>query len=155
MRFHHRIIVIAAFSPSFLLAQPGPTTPLPTILHQPVRPGGPVRDTYLLTDTIAVRVTGHVLLDGDCGSGRPLYGFQRMEEGEWTNYLPADHIQMMCGLPSDEWVDHPVPLIPTHIARPAYGKPWKPGVYRAVILLVGHTELIGAPFTVLQGPEQR
>jgi len=37
------------------------------------------------------------------------------------------------------------------VARPAYGKPWKPGEYRAVVLLVGDKELVGPPFTVVAG----
>jgi hypothetical protein len=36
------------------------------------------------------------------------------------------------------------------VARPAYGRPWKPGEYRAVVLLVGDRELVGAPFRVVE-----
>ncbi len=124
----------------------------PAIGHGHSRSGAPSAPLYHLSDTIVVRVTGHVKLDGSCSGGTPLYGFQRKEGDAWVDYLPPDRIQMCCGMPDAEWVQRTVGLVPAHVAKPAYGKPWAPGEYRAVILLVGDQELVGPPFTVVEKP---
>ena len=121
----------------------------PSILHRPIRSGKPVPDTYFVSDTIVVTITGHVKLDGSCSGGTPLYGFQRKEGDAWTDYLPPCNVQLCCGMPSAEWFQHTVALIPGHVAMPGRGRPWKPGEYRAVILLAGDQELVGSAFTVL------
>lgn len=124
------------------------TPPEPSIGHLYSRSGRPSAPLYHLTDTIEVTLIGYVKLDGSCGSRTPLYGFQRKEGNRWTDYLPPCNVQLCCGMP-DRWFQETVALIPAHVARPAYGKPWKPGEYRAVVLLVGDKELFGPPFTVV------
>lgn len=126
------------------------TPPEPSIVHAHSRSGAPSAPLYHLTDTIMVSLTGYVKLDGSCGSRTPLYGFQRKEGKRWTDYLPPCNVQLCCGMP-DRWFQETVALIPAHVARPAYGKPWKPGEYRAVVLLVGEKELVGPAFTVVAG----
>jgi|GEM_PF-3126141 len=128
----------------------------PSIVHRPIRSGKPVPDTYFVSDTIVVAITGHVKLDGSCAGGTPLYGFQRKEGDAWMDYLPPCNVQLCCGMPSADWFQHTVALIPGHclsrtsgIAMPGRGRPWKPGEYRAVILLAGDKELIGSAFTVV------
>ncbi len=121
----------------------------PAIVHRPIRSGKPVPDTYFVTDTIVVTITGHVKLDGSCSGGTPLYGFQRKEGDAWTDYLPPCNVQLCCGMPSADWMQHTVALIPGHVAMPGRGRPWKPGEYRAVILLAGDQELVGSAFTVV------
>lgn len=140
---------------SVLHAQPiDPPTfrplPEPSIHHRPIRSGPPTPAFYYVTDTIVVTITGHVKLDGGCSGGTPLYGFQRKEGDAWVDHLPPGNIQMCCGMPDAPWVQHTVGLVPTHVARHAYGKPWVPGEYRVVILLVGDKELVGPPFTVVE-----
>ena len=139
-----------------LSAQPGDPSviiqalkPKPAVHHEPGRNGLSSPAVYGLTDTIVVSVTGHVKLDGNCGGSTPLYGFQRKEGDAWTDYLPPGNIQMCCGRPSAEWFPRTVALIPAHVARPAYGKPWKPGEYRVVIALVGEQFLVGPAFVVV------
>lgn len=124
------------------------TPPEPSIGHLYSRSGRPSAPLYHLTDTIEVTLIGYVKLDGSCSSRTPLYGFQRKEGNRWTDYLPPCNVQLCCGMP-DRWFQETVALIPAHVARPAYGKPWKPGEYRAVVLLVGDKELFGPPFTVV------
>lgn len=121
----------------------------PSIGHGHTRSGVPSAPLYNLSDTIVVRITGQVKLDGSCAGGTPLYGFQRKEGDAWVDYLPPCDVQLCCGMPSSEWVQHTVCLIPQHIAMPGRGRPWKPGEYRAVVLLVGDKELVGPPFTVV------
>lgn len=123
--------------------------PEPSIQHEPRRNGLSSPAVYGLSDTIVVRVTGHVKLDGSCGGSTPLYGFQRKEGDAWTYYLPPGNIQMCCGMPSAEWFQHTVALIPAHVEQHAYGKPWKPGEYRVVIALVGEQFVVGPPFRVV------
>lgn len=138
----------------FLHAQPVDAAPFirppePSIGHLYSRSGRPSAPLYYLTDTIEVRLIGYVKLDGSCGSDRPIYGFQRKEDNRWMDYLPPCNVKLCCGMP-DRWFQETVALIPAHVARPAYGKPWKPGEYRAVVLLVGDKELVGPAFTVVQ-----
>lgn len=152
------LLLLALVIRQALSAQPGDPSfkipalkPEPSIKHEPRRNGLFSPTVYGLTDTIVVRVTGYVKLDGNCGGSTPLYGFQRKEVDAWTEYLPPGRIQMCCGMPSAEWFQHTVALIPAHVARPAYGKPWKPGEYRVVIALVGEQFVVGPPFTVVAG----
>lgn len=123
--------------------------PAPSMLYQPSRSGSRVPDTYFLTDTIVARITGHVKLDGSCAGGTPLYGFQRKEGDAWVDYLPPCNVQLCCGMPSAEWYQHTVALVPTQMAQPGRLRPWKPGTYRAVVLLVGDKELVGPAFVVV------
>lgn len=136
-----------------LLAQPVDpppfiTPPEPSIGHLHTRSGVPSAPIYHLTDTILVSLTGYVKLDGSCSSRTPLYGFQRKEGEVWMDYLPPCNVQLCCGMP-DRWFQETVALIPRHVAMAGRGRPWKPGEYRAVVLLVGDKELIGPPFTVV------
>ncbi|MBL7937748.1 MAG: hypothetical protein JNL43_00195 [Flavobacteriales bacterium] len=131
---------------------PPPFTPPPdpSIGHLHSRSGRPSAPLYYLTDTIEVRLIGYVKLDGSCNSDRPIYGFQRKDGNTWTDYLPPCNVQLCCGMP-DRWFQETVALVPAHVAMPGRGKPWKPGEYRAVVLLVGDKELVGPPFTVVAG----
>jgi hypothetical protein len=123
----------------------------PSIGHARSRSGAPSAPLYYLTDTIVVRITGYVKLDGSCGGGTPLYGFQRREGDTWVDYLPPCNVQMCCGMPSAEWYQHMVGLVPAHVAQPGRGRPWKPGEYRVVVLVVGDKELVGPAFRVVEG----
>jgi len=149
------LLVIISFLLCVLVhAQPGdphPFQPLPepSIGHGHTRSGRPSAPLYTHSDTIVVHITGHVKLDGSCGGGTPLYGFQRKEGDAWVDYLPPCNVQLCCGMPSAEWFQHTVALIPQNTAMPGRLRPWKPGEYRAVVLLVGDKELVGPAFTVV------
>ncbi len=123
----------------------------PSIGHPYSRSGRPSAPLYHLTDTIEVTITGDVKLDGSCSSRTPLYGFQRKEGEVWSDYLPPCNVQLCCGMPSTSWYKQSIGLIPAHVAMPGRGRPWKPGEYRVVVLLVGERELVGPPFTVVAG----
>ncbi len=123
----------------------------PSIGHARSRSGAPSAPLYHLSDTIVVRITGYVKLDGSCGGSTPLYGFQRREGDAWVDYLPPCNVQLCCGLP-DRWFQETVALIPAQVAMPRRGRPWKPGEYRVVVLLVGDKELVGPPFRVVEAP---
>lgn len=150
-------LLALAFTPALALdAQPVDWPKIrarmePAICHGHTRSGIPSAPLYHLSDTIVLTITGHVKLDGSCGGSAPLYGFQRKEGDAWVDYLPPCNVQLCCGMPSEEWVKHTVGLVPAQFARPSYGKPWVPGEYRVVIMLVGDKELVGPPFSVEAG----
>jgi hypothetical protein len=149
-------LLVLMFAPA-LMAQPiDPPTfrppPEPSIGHGHTRSGTHSAPLYHLTDTIVVTITGYVKLDGSCSGGMPLYGFQRKEGDAWVDYLPPCNVQLCCGMPSAEWYQHTVALVPAHVAMPGRLRPWKPGEYRVVILLVGDKELVGPPFRVVEAP---
>ena len=123
----------------------------PSIGHARSCSGAPSAPLYHLSDTIVVRITGSVKLDGSCSGGTPLYGFQRKEGDAWVDHLPPCNVLLCCGMSSAEWVQHTVGLDPAHVAIPGRGRPWKPGEYRVVVLLVGEKELMGPAFTVVEG----
>jgi len=149
------LFLVVLMLPAALSAQPVDWPDIrarlePSIGHLHSRSGVPSAPLYRVTDTIEVTLIGYVKLDGSCASNRPIFGFQRKEGNRWTDYLPPCNVQLCCGLP-DRWFQETVALIPAHVARPAYGKPWVPGEYRAVVLLVGGKELVGPPFRVVEG----
>ena len=121
----------------------------PSIGHVHTRSGKSSAPLYHLSDTIVVRITGYVKLDGSCGGSTPLYGFQRKEGDAWVDYLPPCDVQLCCGMPDAWWNQQSVAFIPAQFDMPERGRPWKPGEYRAVVLLVGDKELVGPPFTVV------
>ena len=152
----HPCVLIALLFASALVAQPVDWPFIhaglePSIGHARSRSGAHSAPLYCLTDTIVVRITGYVKLDGSCGGGTPLYGFQRREGDAWVDYLPPCNVQLCCGMPDAEWVQHTVGLVPAHMAQPSRGRPWKPGEYRVVVLVVGDKELVGPAFRVVEG----
>ena len=157
-------VVLAFLFAAALTAQPiDPPTfhplPEPSIGHARSRSGVPSAPLYQLSHTIVVRITGYVKLDGSCSGGTPLYGFQRKEGDAWVDYLPPCNVQLCCGMPSAEWYQHTVALVPARslsrqsgMAMPGRLRPWKTGEYRVVVLLVGDKELVGPPFRVVEAP---
>ena len=51
-------------------------------------------------DTVWVRITGRVMLDGGCASGMPLFGVEMATDTGWVARIPFAPVQMDCGLPS-------------------------------------------------------
>jgi hypothetical protein len=159
----HPCVLIALLFASALVAQPVDWPFIhaglePSIGHARSRSGAHSAPLYHLNDTIVVRITGHVMLDGSCSGSTPLCGFQRKEGDAWVDYLPPCNVQLCCGMPDADWVQHTVGLVPAHslsrqsgMAQPGRLRPWKPGEYRVVVLLVGDKELMGPPFRVVAG----
>lgn len=90
-------------------------------------------------DTIRVRLTGRVMLNGGCGSGMPLFGVELLTDTGWVDRIPFEMIQMDCGMPWADWEDHVVMLPPLRwwIAshQPEGSKEMRAGSYR--IFFVG------------------
>lgn len=89
-------------------------------------------------DTVWLRITGRVMLDGGCASDRPLFGIERWTDTGWVERLPLQEDQMDCGMPWADWRDHEVMLPPlrwwTVASQPVAAQELKPGMYRVVLM---------------------
>jgi hypothetical protein len=89
-------------------------------------------------DTVWLRITGRVMLDGGCASNRPLFGIERWADTGWVERVPMQHAQMDCGTPWADWRDHEMMLPPlrwwTGANQPAATRELKPGMYRVVLM---------------------
>ena len=61
-------------------------------------------------DTVWLRITGRVMLNGGCGSGMPIIGIEMLTDTGWVERIPFDPTQMDCGLPWADWEDHRITL---------------------------------------------
>ena len=88
----------------------------------------------LSADTVWVRLTGRVMLDGGCASGMPLFGIEMLTDTGWVERIPFDMTQMDCGLPWADWKEHKVMLPPLRwwvsAHQPEGKKTMSPGSYR-------------------------
>ena len=97
--------------------EPHPFLPLPapSILHRPIRSGKPVPDTYFVTDTIVVTITGHPV-GGVCPFGleNQLSVYCDISLKQYAEVLPAAGAihsavrispERMAELTSARWVD--------------------------------------------------
>lgn len=63
-------------------------------------------------DTVWVRITGRVMLDGGCASGMPLFGIEMLTDTGWVERIPFDLTPMACGMPTADWDQHVVMMPP-------------------------------------------
>lgn len=89
-------------------------------------------------DTVWLRITGRVMLDGGCASGMPLFGIEMLTDTGWKERLPRREGQMDCGMPWGDWEERVVMLPPllwwvgANSSEPT--KELKPGTYRIVLM---------------------
>ncbi len=85
-------------------------------------------------DTVWVRITGRVMLDGGCASGMPLFGLEMLTDTGWVERIPFDLTQMDCGMSWADWDQHVVMLPPLRwwvaAHQPEGHKELVPGRYR-------------------------
>ena len=124
--------------PPSIQQPPAPPTAEEIMREISLRPGlKKVEVDRVDTANVWVRITGRVMLNGGCGSGMPLYGVEMRTDTGWVERIPFDPLQMDCGMPWDDWMDHTV-MIPVawwvrvH-SRPREGAV-KPGAYRLVFM---------------------
>ena len=127
--------------------QPPPIVPAPPPLIQPPMTDKdwevmwaqqpPLKDVRLdrvNADTVWVRITGHVMLNGGCASGMPLFGIEMLTDTGWVERIPFDLTQMDCGMPWADWENHVVMLPPLRwwirVHQPERKKEMRPGRYR-------------------------
>lgn len=61
-------------------------------------------------DTVQVRITGRVMLDGGCASSMPLMAVELLTDPGWIERLPMHDWQLDCGLSSADWTDRQVTI---------------------------------------------
>lgn len=127
--------------------QPPPMAPPPPPLMQPPMtekdrevmwaqqpPLKVVQLDHMNADTVWVKLSGRVLLDGGCTSGLPLFGIELLTDTGWVERLPFDLAQMDCGMPWADWEAHVVMLPPLRwwirVHQPERKKEMRPGRYR-------------------------
>lgn len=88
-------------------------------------------------DSVWLRVSGQVMLDGGCASNRPLLGLEMRTGTGWVASVPMAYVQMDCGMPWAEWRKREVMLPPlmSWVARqrPQGQQELVPGHYRVVL----------------------
>jgi hypothetical protein len=104
-------------------------------------------------DTVWVRITGRVMLDGGCASRMPLFGIEMRTDTGWVERIPFDMTQMDCGKPWTDWEDHTVMLPPLRwwvgAHSPTATKELLPGTYRIVLMGGDVKEVRTRPFRLL------
>ncbi|MBL8010542.1 MAG: hypothetical protein JNJ64_08040 [Flavobacteriales bacterium] len=126
--------------PLVLVTPPSIPRPVhPAELHVVMVPGiDSLTVARVNADTVWLRITGRVMLDGGCASNRPLFGIELWTDSGWVERLPLQHAQMDCGMPWADWRDHEVMLPPlrwwTGANQPAATRELKPGMYRVVLM---------------------
>lgn len=61
-------------------------------------------------DTVQVRITGRVMLDGGCASSMPLLAIEMLSDTGWAERLPMHDWQLDCGMASADWTDRQVTI---------------------------------------------
>lgn len=125
---------------------PAPAPPTPPALTQEQweaemakQPGlQQVEVDRMNADTVWVRITGRVMLDGGCASGMPLFGVEMLTDTGWVERIPFDLTQMDCGMPWADWDQHVVMLPPLRwwvgAHQPEGRKELLPGTYRLMFV---------------------
>lgn len=102
-------------------------------------------------DTVHVRITGRVMLDGGCASSMPLVAVELLTDSGWVERLPMHDWQFDCGLSSADWTDRPV-TIPlawwVHNFRNGGDGLLAPGTYRLRFRGANMKDMRTAPFVV-------
>ncbi len=93
-----------------------------------------VRMDRMNADTVCVKITGRVMLNGGCGSGMPLFGIEMHTDSGWVDRIPFDMTQMDCGMSWADWEGHVLMLPPLRWwigeHQPEGKKAMLPGSYR-------------------------
>ncbi|MBL7950803.1 MAG: hypothetical protein JNM62_03725 [Flavobacteriales bacterium] len=89
-------------------------------------------------DTVCLRVTGRVTLDGGCASNDPFVALEMHTDSGWVERLPMPFAQMDCGMPWADWEDRALCVPPLRwwasVRQPEGKKELLPGRYRIVLL---------------------
>ncbi|HMQ76519.1 MAG TPA: hypothetical protein PKE21_10160 [Flavobacteriales bacterium] len=99
-------------------------------------------------DTVWLRISGRVMLNGGCGSGMPLFNIEMRTDTGWVDRIHFEWIQMDCGMPWGDWEGHVVMLPPLRwwvgANSPAATKELMPGTYR-IVLKGGNMQEVRSP----------
>ncbi len=113
---------------------------VPPVLPKQERPVGlkKVELERVSGDTVCLRVTGRVMLDGGCASNNPFFALEMHTDSGWVERLPMPFAQMDCGMPWADWEDRALCVPPLRwwasVRQPEGKKELLPGRYRIVLL---------------------
>ncbi|MBK6831715.1 MAG: hypothetical protein IPG92_13675 [Flavobacteriales bacterium] len=132
---------------------PPPMTPEQWQLELAKQPGlKKVELDRVSADTVWVRITGRVRLDGGCASGMPLFGVEMLTDTGWVERLPNELSQMDCGMPWGDWNQRIVMLPPLRwwvgAHQPEGKKELVPGSYRLSFVGGNGRQLWTDPFSI-------
>jgi hypothetical protein len=65
---------------------------------------------HVNADTVRVRITGTVMLDGGCASSMPLVAVELLTDTGWVERLPMHDWQLDCGMGWVDWTDRQVTI---------------------------------------------
>lgn len=99
-------------------------------------------------DTVWLRISGRVMLNGGCGSGMPLFNIEMRTDTGWVDRILFKWVQMDCGMPWGDWHERVVMLPPLRwwlsVNSPAATKELLPGTYR-IVLRGGNMQEVRSP----------
>jgi hypothetical protein len=83
-------------------------------------------------DTIVLRISGSVMLDGGCASTIPMMALEMRGNGGWKELIPMPEVQMDCGLSVIHWQEHElhIPVVEWIKMHGPVGMAILPGRYR-------------------------
>jgi hypothetical protein len=117
---------------------PQPPTPEETGKAIAARPGLKKLELERVSaDTVYLRITGRILLNGGCASAMPLFGVDMRTGSGWKERLALDPVQMDRGMPWVDWTDHAIAIPLAWWIRRHAGKghtDLAPGHYRLFFL---------------------
>lgn len=61
-------------------------------------------------DTVWLRISGRVMLDGGCASNSPLFAIEMRTDTGWVEHLPMHDHQLDCGAPWADWDRHVITI---------------------------------------------
>jgi hypothetical protein len=114
-------------------AQPIATAPHEEQPQVPAPHGGIMRLVERRGDTLVLRVTGAVMLDGGCTSNSPMMAVEvNVSHDNWLQLASTMDVQMDCGRPTMEWKDHElrIPVVEWTQRHGPQGLAVMPGRYR-------------------------
>ncbi len=109
------------------------TAPQVEASQVPAAHGGSIRLVEQRGDTLVLRVTGEVMLDGECASSTPLMAVEvNVTHDNWLQLASTMDVQMDCGLSTTEWKDHElrIPVVEWIQRHGREGLAVMPGRYR-------------------------
>ena len=114
-------------------APPIARTPQQEQPQMPAPHGGSIRLVEQRGDTLVLRVTGEVMLDGACASNTPVMAVEvNVTHDNWLQLASTTDVQMDCGLSTTVWKDHElhIPVVAWMQRHGREGLAVMPGRYR-------------------------
>jgi hypothetical protein len=112
-----------------------PVVPAPPVTQQKWEQTSGLEEVELErvdADTVHVRITGHVMLDGGCASAMPMLQLDVLGGKARETVVPMPAQQLDCGLPTARWHGH-VLALPVAQWAALHGRTLDAGTYRLIL----------------------